>query len=79
VVADETYLRESIVAPDAKIVAGYEPIMPSYDGQVTEEELIKLIEFIKSLKPGGTPLRIEEAPPPAAAKPAPSQTPGPKP
>jgi cytochrome c oxidase subunit II len=62
--ADETYLRESILYPDAKIVAGYKPIMPSYLGQVNEEEIVQLIAFIKALKPGQTPSRTEHADPP---------------
>lgn len=48
VTADETYLRESILRPAAKVVKGYEPIMPSFDGQVDEEQLIQLIAYIKS-------------------------------
>lgn len=63
--ADETYLRESIVNPDAKIVAGYQPIMPSFAGQLDEEALLKMIAFLKALGPGQTPLRVELAPPPA--------------
>ena len=47
--ADEDYIRESILNPGAKIVAGYQNIMPSFQGLVTEEELLKLIEYIKSL------------------------------
>jgi cytochrome c oxidase subunit 2 len=50
VVADESYIRESIVNPAAKIVAGYQPIMPTYRGQLTEEEIIQLIRYIQSLK-----------------------------
>ncbi len=50
VVADDAYLRESILYPTAKIVAGYEPIMPTFKGQITEEELLELIAYIKSLK-----------------------------
>ena len=50
VVADEAYIRESIVNPAAKIVAGYQPIMPTYRGQLTEEEIIQLIRYIQSLK-----------------------------
>lgn len=50
VVADINYLRESILDSTAKIVAGYEPIMPSYRGQLSEEQLIQLIEYIKSLE-----------------------------
>lgn len=48
VTADENYLRESILRPGAKVVKGYEPIMPSFDGQVDEEQLIQLIAYIKS-------------------------------
>jgi cytochrome c oxidase subunit 2 len=62
--ADETYLRESILYPDAKIVAGYKPIMPSYKDQVDEEEILQLIAFIKALRPGQTPPRTESADPP---------------
>jgi cytochrome c oxidase subunit II len=53
---DEAYLRESILQPNAKIVAGYQPIMPSFQGLVTEEGVLQLIEYIKSLTPKpGTP------------------------
>jgi cytochrome c oxidase subunit II len=69
VVADENYLRESILVPDAKVVAGYQPIMPSFKGQVSEEELIQLIGFIKALQPGQMPTRTEETPPPTVAPP----------
>jgi cytochrome c oxidase subunit 2 len=47
--ADEAYIRESILNPSAKIVAGYQNIMPSFQGMVTEEDLLQLIEYIKSL------------------------------
>jgi len=50
VVADEAYLRESVVNPSAKIVAGFQPMMPTYQGQVNEEGLLQLIEYMKSLK-----------------------------
>jgi cytochrome c oxidase subunit 2 len=66
VIADENYLRESILKPDAKIVAGYQPIMPTFQGQIDEEEMIRLIAFLKTLQPGQTPPRIEDAEPPAA-------------
>jgi cytochrome c oxidase subunit II len=66
VIADETYLRESIVRPDAKIVEGYRPIMPSFQGQISEEELVKLIAFIKALGPGQTPPRVDTAKQPVA-------------
>jgi cytochrome c oxidase subunit 2 len=55
VTADESYLRESIVNPAAKIVEGYQPIMPTYQGQVSEDMLLQLIAYIQSLKePQGT-------------------------
>src|SRR6201988_5014322 len=53
VTADEAYIREWILNPGAKIVAGFQPIMPTFQGQVTEDQLVQLIAFIKSL-PGGT-------------------------
>jgi cytochrome c oxidase subunit 2 len=66
VVADEAYLRESILYPKAKVRAGYRPIMPSFQGQVSEDDLIRLIAFLKALGPGGTPPRVEESSPPEA-------------
>jgi len=53
--ADEEYLRESILNPSAKIVAGFQPIMPTFQGQVTEEGVLQLVEYIKSLTPTGAP------------------------
>src|SRR5262249_12731125 len=64
VTADDGYIRESILKPQAKVVAGWEPIMPTFQGQVDEEDLIKLIAYIKSLRPGQTPIRTEDAAPP---------------
>ena len=49
VTVDENYLRESILDPGAKVVKGYQPLMPTYSGQLTEEELLQLIIYIKSL------------------------------
>ena len=57
----------SILYPEAKVVQGWEPIMPTFKGQVEEEELIKLLAFIRSLKPGQTPVRNEDALPPLDA------------
>jgi cytochrome c oxidase subunit 2 len=48
-VADDNYLRESILNPAAKIVAGWQPIMPTYQGQVTEEQLAQLVAYVRSL------------------------------
>jgi cytochrome c oxidase subunit 2 len=67
VVADDAYLRESILYPEEKVVQGWEPIMPTFKGQVDEEDLIKLLSFLRSLKPGQTPVRNEEASPPIGA------------
>jgi cytochrome c oxidase subunit 2 len=47
--ADENYIRESITNPQAKIVSGFGPIMPSFQGQVTEEQLLQLTSYVKSL------------------------------
>jgi cytochrome c oxidase subunit 2 len=49
VVADEAYIRESIVNPQAKVVAGFQPIMPTFQGLVTEEQLLQLIAYVRSL------------------------------
>ena len=49
--ADEAYIRESILQPTAKIVAGYQPLMPTFQGLVTEEGVLQLVEYIKSLGP----------------------------
>jgi len=47
---DENYLRESILQPQARIVEGYQPIMPTFQGLLTEREIQALIEFIKAQK-----------------------------
>ncbi len=56
--ADEAYIRESILNPAAKVVYGFQPIMPTFQGLVTEEQVLQLIEYIKSLgqRPGGAPV-----------------------
>jgi cytochrome c oxidase subunit 2 len=50
---DESYVRESIVDPAGKIVAGFEPIMPTYKGLVSEEGILQLVAYIKSLSQEG--------------------------
>jgi cytochrome c oxidase subunit 2 len=50
VTADEAYIRESILDPKAKIVAGYQPLMPAFQGQLTEEQILNLTAYIKSLQ-----------------------------
>ncbi|HEY2431804.1 MAG TPA: cytochrome c oxidase subunit II [Vicinamibacterales bacterium] len=49
VTADDAYVRESILNSQAKIVAGYQPIMPTFQGLVSEEQLLQLIAYVKSL------------------------------
>jgi len=51
VVADEDYIRESIVDPAAKVVSGYSPLMPTFRGLVSEPGILELIEYVKSLTP----------------------------
>jgi cytochrome c oxidase subunit II len=50
VVVDEAYVRESILTPSAKVAAGFQPIMPTFQGLVTEEQLLALIEYVKALQ-----------------------------
>jgi cytochrome c oxidase subunit II len=66
---DETYLRESILNPGAKIVGGYANDMPTFQGLVTEEQVAMIIQYIKSIGP--RPAGATTAPRPAAATPPP--------
>jgi cytochrome c oxidase subunit 2 len=50
VVADDNYLRESIMNSQAKVVQGFQPIMPLFQTQISEENLMQLIAYVKSLK-----------------------------
>jgi cytochrome c oxidase subunit II len=68
VIADENYIRESILSPSAKIVSGFKPIMPTFQGLVSEEQLTALVAYIKSLTPA-----------PAGAAGLPRLTPGTEP
>jgi cytochrome c oxidase subunit 2 len=47
--ADEAYLRESILSPGAQMVAGYKPIMPAFQGHLSEAELEALVDYIRSI------------------------------
>jgi cytochrome c oxidase subunit 2 len=69
VTADESYIRESIVNPQAKIVDGFAPIMPTFQGMVTEEQVLQLIAYIRSLG-------ALAPPPPASPAGAAPQVPG---
>jgi cytochrome c oxidase subunit 2 len=53
--ADERYLHDSIVMPNQEVVAGYAPIMPSFAGQIGEEDLVKLVAYLESLSPQAPP------------------------
>ena len=57
VIADENYVRESILEPAAKIVRGFKPVMPTFQGQLSDEQLNALVEYVKSLagSPSGRP------------------------
>ena len=53
---DDAYIRESILNPNAKVTAGYRPdVMPTFQGQVSEEQLLQMIVYIKSLANPGAP------------------------
>ena len=47
---DENYIRESILEPQAKVREGYRPVMPTYQGQLKDDEIDALIEYIKTLR-----------------------------
>jgi cytochrome c oxidase subunit 2 len=83
--ADASYIRESIVNPLAKVVSGYEPIMPTFQGLATEDQIQQLIEYVKSIGPqskaatsGGAPQagQVPRLPLPGTNKGAPSPTSG---
>jgi cytochrome c oxidase subunit 2 len=47
---DTNYLRESILDPRARVVDGYQPVMPTFQGQMTEEEVMELVQYIRSME-----------------------------
>ena len=49
-VADENYIRESILNPQAKIVSGFEPVMPTFQGRFKDQDITAIIEYLKSLE-----------------------------
>ena len=57
--ADERYIRDSIMRPTDEVVAGFEPLMPSFEGQIPEEDMLKLVAYIKSIG-RGRPVRPAE-------------------
>ncbi len=62
--ANIDYIRRSILYPKDEVVAGFQPVMPTFKGQVTEDEILQLIAFIRSLGTGDTPPRVEQTEPP---------------
>lgn len=68
VTADDAYIRESILQPSAKIVAGYQPLMPSFQGQLTEEQILALTAYVKSLQSQPVPAKGAGIAPPAGKK-----------
>jgi cytochrome c oxidase subunit 2 len=54
-IADERYIRDSILKPRATIAAGYQAVMPSYEGKISEDELVKIVAYIKSIGDAGAP------------------------
>jgi cytochrome c oxidase subunit II len=48
VIADEAYIRDSILLPKRDVVAGFDPVMPSFQGQASEEDILDLIAYLKS-------------------------------
>jgi cytochrome c oxidase subunit 2 len=85
---DEAYIRESVLYPQAKIVAGYDDIMPTFKGLLTEDGLLKVVEYVRSLGPkNGTQTPVtpgvvtttateSQLPAPAQTRPAPRAVPG---
>jgi len=71
VLADDNYVRESILVPTAKVVSGFQPIMPSFQGQVSEEQLNALVAYVKSLSqaPAGAAATPTNTPQPANGNP----------
>jgi cytochrome c oxidase subunit 2 len=56
-VADERYLRDSVLKPRSRIAAGYQALMPSYEGKISEDELVQITAYIKSLGDQARPPR----------------------
>jgi cytochrome c oxidase subunit 2 len=55
VIADEAYVRDSILDPKGQVAAGYAPVMPTFAGQVSEDDLAKLVAYIESIGPERSP------------------------
>ena len=71
--ADENYIRESVIYPKAKVVAGFQPVMPSYKGQLSDDDIYSITEYLKSVSKHTAKMEKAaeaEAEAPAAAEPA---------
>ncbi len=75
VTADEAYIRESITNPQAKLVEGFGPIMPTFQGQITEDQLVQLLAYVKSLQVVGAQPSAPAANPAGATAPVTSPSP----
>ncbi len=74
VIADDAYIRESILNPGAKVVGGYSPIMPTFQGQISEEQILQIIAYLKSIGPKPDATGATAPPPaPSASGVAPAQ------
>jgi cytochrome c oxidase subunit 2 len=72
IIVDDNYIRESILNPNAKIVAGFQPIMPTFNGIVSEDQLLSLIAYVKSLQTAqgpNAPVTPAREPVPGTAQP----------
>ena len=72
VAIDEAYVRESILRPQAKLVDGYQPLMPTFQGLVSEENVMALVEYVKSLR-ANTAVSRADAPEEPASPTAPQE------
>jgi len=70
---DEAYVRESILLPQAKLVDGYQPLMPTFQGLVSEENVMALVEYVKSLRAARPEASRAEAPEEHASPTAPQE------
>jgi cytochrome c oxidase subunit 2 len=74
VTVTDTYVRESILTPQAKLAAGYQPLMPTFQGLISEENVLALVEYVKTLKaPTGGVSEASAATPGESARPAPQE------
>jgi cytochrome c oxidase subunit 2 len=72
ITADEAYIRESILNPQAQLVDGFGPIMPTFQGQISEDQLVQLLAYIKSLQANSPQQSAPASSPAAATKPSPA-------